>query len=107
VSGRRFLDRNRPQFAVALAVVHHLAITAMIPLDQVLDLFRSLDCPMVIEFPTRADEMVQRLLRNKRGGLFDAYDLAPFEAELVTRFRVVEREAIIGGHRVLFEVQPI
>jgi hypothetical protein len=61
---------------------------------------------MVIEFPTRQDVMVRRLLRSKRGGLFDSYDLAPFEAALADRFVVESRVEILDGRRVLFEVSP-
>ena len=101
-----FLKRNSPDFVIALAVVHHMAITGTVPLSEIVDLFADLDARCVIEFPTRSDVMVKRLLRNKRGGLFDSYDLEPFEHELERRFNIERREVLLDGDRVMFEVTP-
>src|SRR5690606_6686207 len=85
-----FLERNRPDLALFLAVVHHLAITSNVPTSEVLDLIRWLDCRAVVEFPTRDDPMVKTLLRNKAAGTHDDYSLEQFEREVEERF-VVER----------------
>lgn len=99
-----FVDRNRPDLLLALAVVHHMAITATVPLGHIVDLFADLADRCVIEFPTPDDQMVKRLLRNKRAGQFAGYQLDVFEAELARRFDVVERVELMGGDRIMFEV---
>jgi hypothetical protein len=99
-----FLNRNRPDFVLALAVVHHLALTANVPTAAFLDLLRSFGCDAVVEFPTEHDPMVRRLMRNKREGVHDAYTLANFEGQVQERFEVSKRETL--DTRVLFELVP-
>jgi hypothetical protein len=99
-----FIERCRPDFVLALAVIHHLAITANVPTSFFLDLVRSFDASAVIEFPTEHDPMVKRLLRNKRQGVHAGYTLADFESQLAERFHV--RERLTLDSRELFEVEP-
>jgi hypothetical protein len=99
-----FLDRCRPDFVLALAVVHHLAITSNVPTNVVLDLFRDIGAHVVIEFPTEHDAMVKRLLRNKREGVHDSYSLTNFESQVEQRFTVARREVLES--RVLYELEP-
>ena len=65
---------------LCLAVVHHLALTGTVPLDEVVAMLADFAAPVVVEFPHRDDPMAARLLARKRTGLFDAYDLPPWEA---------------------------
>ncbi len=101
-----FLDRNRPDLVLFLAVIHHLAITANVPLGEILALLRSLGAVVVLEFPTEDDPMVQRLMRNKRAGVHDGYRLAAFEQLLESAFEVTRREELASGTRVMFELTP-
>lgn len=103
---RGFLERNQPQLVLFLAVIHHLAITANVPLGEILDLLRSLDAVVVLEFPSEDDPMVRSLMRNKRAGVHDAYRLATFEQLLEPAFEVARREELASGTRVLFELRP-
>ena len=57
--------RGTPGAALCLAVVHHVCITGNVPVREFLDWLRSLDAALVIEFPDRADPMVQRLLERQ------------------------------------------
>jgi hypothetical protein len=99
-----FVDRVAPDFVIALAVIHHVALTANVPTASFLDLLRSFGADAVVEFPTESDPMVQRLLRNKREGVHAGYTLATFEAEVAERFDVRRREPL--ETRVLFELSP-
>jgi hypothetical protein len=104
---RRPLEaRGRPDLVLALALVHHLSITGNVPLRELLDWFASLGAPVVIEFPTREDPMVKRLLAAKAEGLHADYTLDEFERLLGERFEVGRREQLPSGMRVLFEVRP-
>jgi SAM-dependent methyltransferase len=98
--------RGRPGLTLALALVHHLAITANVPLAEVIDWLRSLDGSLVVEFPTREDPMVKRLLASKAEGLHPDYELGRFEQLLSERFRVERRQELPGGTRVLYEAEP-
>ena len=98
-------NRGNPDFILYLAVIHHLAITYNIPLGSQLDLLASLTPEMVIEFPHEDDQMVVRLLRNKRDGVFKDYNLAEFERLLGERFDITKKMLLAGGTRTIFHAK--
>ncbi len=100
------LDRGRPDLVLCLAVIHHLAITNTVPLAEFVAWLAEVGSETVVEFPTREDPMVKILLRNKRSGLFDGYNLPAFEALLAERFDIKAREELPSGTRVLFHAAP-
>jgi len=70
----------------------------------VVDWLGDLGGALVVEFPSRDDPMVARLLSRKREGAHPDYGLENFEALLERRFTVARREML--GRRVLFEARP-
>src|SRR4051794_37593451 len=99
-------ERGQPDFVLCLALVHHLAITANVPLAEVVDWLASLGATVVVEFPTREDPMVGRLLAGKREETHTDYDLPVFERLLGEAFEIDRRAELQGGKRVIFEVHP-
>ena len=98
-------ERGRPELVLCLALVHHIAIAGNVPLREWVDWLRTLRAHVVIEFPTREDAMVERLLEAKAGGHPD-YDRGCFEALLSEAF-VIERTEMLGsGTRVLYLARP-
>ena len=95
------VDRGKPDMTLALALVHHLAITANVPLRALLEWLRGLTGELIIEFVSKEDPMVQRLLLNK-DDTYQDYRLEMFEAQLRTFFRVVRRLELPGGTRTLY-----
>jgi hypothetical protein len=100
------VGRGRPELTLCLALMHHLVITAHIPLTDFVRWLAELGAPAVVEFVTREDPMVQRLLRYRRE-TFDEYDLPVFERCAAECFRMIEREVLPGGTRVMFHLQPL
>jgi len=74
-----------------------------VPVREVVAWLASLTSSLVIEFPTREDPMVKRLLAAKRDEGHADYDLAHFERCLEERFEVHHRLELPSGTRVLFE----
>jgi ribosomal protein L11 methylase PrmA len=99
-------DRGTPDLALALALVHHVSITANVPLAEFIDWLRGLRCSLVVEFPRREDPMVRRLLSGKREGSNADYELETFERLLGERFEIERREALPSGTRILYLVHP-
>jgi SAM-dependent methyltransferase len=97
--------RGTPELVLCLAIVHHVCITGNVPVREFLDWLRSLDAALVIEFPDRADPMVQRLLSGKREGSNPDYKKALFERALEERF-AIERSVPVSETRTLFEARP-
>lgn len=94
-------QRPRPELTLCLALIHHLVISANIPLPDAVDWLTSLGPYLVIEFVTKDDAMVQRLLRNK-DDLYDDYSLAAFEASLARRCEILDRRTLPSTTRVLY-----
>jgi SAM-dependent methyltransferase len=101
-----FADRVRPDVVLALALVHHLAIGANVPLPQVVDWLADFGCRVVVEFVHVDDPMVVRLLANKPAGLFDDYQRDAFEGLLAGRFTVEQTETLPGATRTLYVATP-
>jgi len=103
---RPLLERGRPDLVLALALVHHVSIAGNVPVGEFVDWLAELGAPLVIEFPTRDDPMVQALLAAKREGLHPDYELDVFERHLGECFDVRRREQLGSGTRALFYATP-
>jgi SAM-dependent methyltransferase len=99
-------DRGKPDLVLALALIHHVAISANVPVKEFVDWLASLGSALVIEFPTREDPMVQKLLAPKRDGLHPDYELGYFERTLGEAFDVERSERLESGTRVLYHARP-
>ena len=106
VERKAFTDRRPPDLVLGLALVHHLAIGANVPLASVLDWFASLGGALVVEFVDRDDPMARRLLANKPAGTHDDYTLDAFEELLASRFAVRRQERLPSGTRTLYFAVP-
>jgi hypothetical protein len=95
-------DRGRPDIVMALAVIHHMAITFHVPLASQLDMFRDLTPELIIEMPHADDPMVRKLLTNKRDGIHDDFNLENFERLLSERFDIKSKMLLAGGTRTIF-----
>ena len=103
---KTLVDRGAPDLMLALALIHHVSISANIPIADFLQWARDLDTTLVIEFPKRTDPMVRALLANKHDGANPDYEEGNFERELERRFKVERREELPSGDRILFLARP-
>lgn len=55
-------QRPKPDLALALALAHNLALSNNLPLTEFVAFAASLGDELVVEFPTREDVMMKRLL---------------------------------------------
>jgi SAM-dependent methyltransferase len=99
-------DRGSPDLVLALALIHHVSITANVPIAEFLDWLRELDATLLIEFPKREDPMVRKLLSGKREGSNADYELETFERLLGERFDVERSEPLPSGVRILYLARP-
>lgn len=101
-----FVERARPDLVLALAVIHHIAITSLVPIGEFVDFLADMGTEVVLEFPLPSDPMVKRLLRNKREGVHDDYNQDELERHVGRRFRVATREELPSGTRILYHLIP-
>lgn len=97
-----FVARIKPDLVLCLAVVHHLALTNTVPLDEVVAFLADFGAPLVVEFPHEDDVMAARLLARKRAGVFSAYNRESWERALAVRFDVRAAETLPGGTRTMY-----
>jgi ribosomal protein L11 methylase PrmA len=95
------LDRGPADLAMALALVHHLAISGNVPLRRVASFLRRACRALIIEFVPKGDSQVRRLLAS-RVDIFDDYNREGFEASFAEHFAIERAEPIVESERTLY-----
>lgn len=95
------MQRARGDGVLALAVVHHLAISKNLPLPEILDWIIEIAPQGVIEFVPKSDPMVQRLL-SLREDIFPDYNEESFRDSIAARARVVNSSMVSSSGRALY-----
>jgi hypothetical protein len=96
-----FGSRGPVDLALALAVIHHLAISNNVPLPQLADFFAETTKWLVIEFVPKSDSQVKKLLAS-REDIFPTYTREGFEAAFQGRFKIREAVNVNESERVLY-----
>jgi hypothetical protein len=94
------VGRAQADTALALALVHHLAIGRNVPLGSLADFLARLAPDLVLEWVPKEDPMVQVLLAS-RTDVFPDYHLDGLRAAFAGRFDLVESEPIESSNRLL------
>ena len=96
-----FLQRGPADMAVALALVHHLAISNNLPLSKIASFFNDICRKLVIEFVPKEDPRVQELL-SSREDVFPNYTRECFENEFASYFSIEEQVRLGDSQRLLY-----
>lgn len=102
---KAFDKRKKPDLVLCLALIHHIRLSANIPNVLFLKWLRSLDSEVILEFVNRDDEMVMKLLTNKKQQYND-YSLDQFIEETESFFTIKDRKPLKGGKREIFFLSP-
>jgi len=94
-------DRANADCLLALALIHHVAISNNVPLDKIAEYFSGLAGTLVIEFVPKSDAKVKTLLAT-REDVFPNYTREGFEAAFATRFEILDATPIRGSERTLY-----
>jgi len=95
------LERGPADTVLALALVHHLAISNNVPLRMIADFFSKICDSLIIEFVPKSDSQVQRLLVS-REDIFADYTQQAFEGVFGEYFVIQSREKIRDTERTLY-----
>ena len=98
---RSYTGRGLPDVAMALALIHHLAIGNNVPLKKTASFFSALGKWLIIEFVPKSDSQVKRLLA-AREDVFPNYDLEHFERDFEFHFEIVMKAPVLESERTLF-----
>jgi hypothetical protein len=94
------LSRGPADLVLALALVHHLAISNNVPLPAISTFLRGICTHLVIEFVPKDDPQVQRLLAT-REDIFPDYTPEGFVAAFARDFETLASIPVPGSPRVL------
>lgn len=98
---RSLLQRADADTVLALALIHHLAISNNLPLSMLANFFAKICRWLIIEFVPKDDSKVQLLL-NHREDIFSSYTLQDFEQAFLGHFTIEDRTEIFSSKRTLF-----
>ncbi|MFH1479555.1 MAG: SAM-dependent methyltransferase [Candidatus Omnitrophota bacterium] len=95
------IERGPVDLALALALVHHLAIGNNLPFSKIAEFFSNICKALIIEFIPKSDSQVQRLL-SSREDIFLDYTKEHFEGEFRKYFDIENSVKIKSSERVLY-----
>lgn len=93
--------RGPADVVLALALIHHLAISNNVPLERVARFFARLGRALVIEFVPKTDSQVQRLFAT-RTDVFPDYHRSGFESAFGRYFEILDTREVEGSERTLY-----
>ncbi|MBN2677093.1 MAG: hypothetical protein JXR32_03395 [Anaerolineaceae bacterium] len=96
-----FKQRAPTNLTMALALIHHMAISNNVPLPSLAEFFSRLSRYLIIEFVPKEDSQVQRLLVS-REDIFPNYHQEGFEDAFKAYYRVIKALPIPETKRRLY-----
>ncbi|MEM3366609.1 MAG: class I SAM-dependent methyltransferase [Candidatus Methanomethyliaceae archaeon] len=101
-----FAQRGPADLVMALALIHHLAISNNLPLERIAESMAEWGKWLIIEFVPKSDEQVQKLLRN-RVDIFTSYTRDGFETAFGKYFEIIERQPLQDSQRWLYLMRRV
>jgi ribosomal protein L11 methylase PrmA len=96
-----FIQRGPVDLSMALALIHHLAISNNVPLGSVAAFLASVSKWAIVEFVPKSDSQVKRLLATRKD-IFTKYNEEGFEEAFGEYFKVEQKVAVPGSERTLY-----
>ena len=98
------LERGPADTVLALALIHHLAVSNNVPMDKIAEFLYTICTSLIIEFVPKNDSQVQRLL-SSREDIFPDYTQPVFEQEFGRYFAVQDCISIRDSERTIYLMQ--
>jgi len=98
------VERGPADLVMALALIHHLAISNNVPLERIARFFASICKELIIEFVPKTDSQVQRLLAT-RDDIFPQYHESGFEQAFTEFFEIRDSASIPDSKRSLYHLR--
>ena len=96
-----FKSRPLPEVVMALALVHHLAVSNNLPFEKIARFLCELSQNLVIEFVPKSDSQVKKLLESRKD-IFGTYDEETFIREFEKFYMIKAKEKVIDSERTIF-----
>jgi hypothetical protein len=99
-------ERCAENTVLALALIHHLAISNNLPFEMIANLLSEICSSLIIEFVYKEDSQVKRLL-STREDIFDDYTKKAFEMIFKHKFNIICSKSIRESNRILYYMERI
>jgi ribosomal protein L11 methylase PrmA len=96
-----FLERSQCDALLVLALIHHLAISNNVPLQNIAKLFSGLTRWLIIEFVPKSDSQVIRLLTTRQD-IFTDYTRQGFEDAFSQYFSIESTTDVPESERIMY-----
>ena len=100
------LERGPADVVLALALVHHLAISNNLPFFKIAEFLKKAGRDLVVEFIPKEDSQVQRLLASRKD-IFPDYNRESFERVFSAYFTIEDRARIADSERTIYLMRGI
>jgi len=99
-----FTARTLPDTVIALALIHHLAISNNLPFSHIATFLHGVCTNLIIEFVPKSDSQVQKLLESRKD-IFGTYEEETFRREFSRFFEILEAEKVSGSERTIYRMK--
>lgn len=99
-----FMERTNVDLALALALVHHMAIGKNIPFKKIAELFEKMTSFLIVEFIPKQDEKIQYMLSEKKDIYYD-YTEQNFLMAFEKYFSIEKKQEIANSGRILYQMK--
>lgn len=93
--------RFKCDIGMALALIHHLAISNNLPFENIAEFFSNLCHYLIIEFVPKTDSKVKILLAT-REDIFENYSETNFELQFSKYFNIEQKQHLYQSDRILY-----
>lgn len=100
------INRGPADAVLALALIHHLAISNNVPLGKIAEFFSRVCSSLIIEFVPKSDSQVRRLLAS-REDIFPQYTQEGFEQVFAEYFTKMAARPVAGSERTLYLMKKL
>ena len=94
-------DRGNVKGVMALALIHHLAISNNVPFKEIAYWFAKLGENLIIEFVPKDDSQVEKLLKTRKD-IFPWYHIDCFEECFSKYFKIVKKTPVENSKRTIY-----
>jgi hypothetical protein len=95
------ISRGPCDVVLALALVHHLAISNNLPFSHIADFFSRICGWLIIEYVPKDDSQIKKMLLN-RDDIFESYNSRNFEKEFSRLFSIKKKTNVKNSDRVIY-----
>ncbi|MBI3034773.1 SAM-dependent methyltransferase [Candidatus Woesearchaeota archaeon] len=96
-----FFKRNQSDTVLALALLHHLAISNNLPFNKLAKFFNKICSSLIIEFASKNDSQIKKMLFGRKE-IFPYYKQEIFEKAFNKYFTIARKQKIRSSKRYLY-----